>query len=132
MFYWCGLTLFCICISFCISAICLYFLSRKIYKNYISKGNFDYLQARNFLLSTGYSLVFGPMCAKTYRVHYIFTSVNQGKVSRKVVSYTTYTNHQILLLIPKPPPNICQLIISNRKTHYVLHLRLNLPFLLFN
>jgi hypothetical protein len=42
------------------------------------------LQARAYLLSAGFSLAFGSMFTKTYRVHRIFTTSRSGVVKNKV------------------------------------------------
>lgn len=44
-------------------------------------------QIRAYLLSTGFSLAFGAMFAKTYRVHRIFTRSCAGVVKNKVHNY---------------------------------------------
>jgi len=41
-------------------------------------------QARVYLLSAGFSLAFGSMFTKTYRVHRIFTRSRSGVVKNKV------------------------------------------------
>jgi hypothetical protein len=41
-------------------------------------------QARAYLLSAGFSLAFGSMFTKTYRVHRIFTRSRSGVVKNKV------------------------------------------------
>ena len=42
------------------------------------------LQVRAFLLAAGFSLAFGAMFTKTYRVHQIFTRAHSGLVKSKV------------------------------------------------
>lgn len=41
-------------------------------------------QARAFLFSSGFSMAFGAMFTKTYRVHQIFTRANRGLIKSKV------------------------------------------------
>ena len=52
----------------------------------------DWLQARVYLLSAGFSLAFGSMFTKTYRVHRIFTMSYgcYGSSKKKVRSCATY------------------------------------------
>jgi len=45
---------------------------------------FVVFQARAYLLSAGFSLAFGSMFTKTYRVHRIFTRSRSGVVKNKV------------------------------------------------
>lgn len=47
-----------------------------------------HLQARVYLLSAGFSLAFGSMFTKTYRVHRIFTRSRSGVVKNKVADMT--------------------------------------------
>lgn len=51
-------------------------------------------QARVYLLSAGFSLAFGSMFTKTYRVHHIFTRSRSGVVKNKLLQDT-----QLILMI---------------------------------
>ena len=42
------------------------------------------LQVRAFLFASGFSMAFGAMFTKTYRVHQIFTRANRGLIKSKV------------------------------------------------
>lgn len=49
-------------------------------------------QARAYLLSAGFSLAFGSMFTKTYRVHRIFTRSRSGVVKNKVSESLVFTS----------------------------------------
>lgn len=56
------------------------------------------LKARVYLLSTGFSLTFGSILAKTYRIHRLFTYLGAGLVRDKFLK-----DNQLIALILVPP-----------------------------
>lgn len=60
---------------------------------------FDLFQARVYLLSSGFSLAFGSMFAKTYRVHRIFTHSGGGVCKDKMLQDTQLISLVCALLL---------------------------------
>ena len=54
-------------------------------------------QARAFLLAAGFSLAFGAMFTKTYRVHQIISRANTGLVKSKVISWNSVKSNKVHL-----------------------------------
>lgn len=52
-----------------------------------------FFQTRAFLLAAGFSLAFGAMFTKTYRVHSIFRRANSGLVRSKVSAMKANFKH---------------------------------------
>lgn len=63
------------------------------------KNKILYSQARVYLLSAGFSLAFGSMFAKTYRVHRIFTHGGGGLCKDKMLQDTQLISLVCALLI---------------------------------
>jgi len=62
----------------------------------------SYQQARVYLLSAGFSLAFGSMFTKTYRVHRIFTRSRSGVVKNKVGDIRTIILFSYLVHVTWP------------------------------
>lgn len=60
-----------------------------------------YFQMRSFMFAAGFSLAFGSMFTKTYRVHQIFTRAHSGLIKSKVGFVMKIIIRQLLLPISK-------------------------------